>query len=99
VKIIFLRHNQMIEDTEIDMGGISFKPPERIKIMIPVQDLQVVVEPLNGKTDLIGGDLLSVIPDGPLKDGPAVGYLARKHASGQLGGRLWIIGAPVLFAA
>jgi hypothetical protein len=61
-----LRHNEMIEDIEIDVCRIPLKTPQLVKRMFTVKKLHLSVKPKNGLTHLVLIDLFAVVADGPL---------------------------------
>ena len=95
-KSVLLRYYQVIEDAEIDMGGVPLATSENIKRPILIQLLQIVVQALYGKSHLICIQFVRMITERPLENRPAVGNLAGQNRAGHIGGGLWIISLPIL---
>ena len=98
-EVLFLGDDQVVEDIEIDVGGIPFAAPEGVEGLFPVEEVQAVAEALHREGDLIRGHLVRMVPQGPLEDCPAVGDLPRQDRPGDVGGGLGIVGPPVLLSA
>ena len=98
-KILLLGHDQMVENAEIDMGGVPLAAAESVERLILIEQIEIVAQALHGERNLIHGHLIRMVPERPLEDRPVIGYLSGEDRTGDVCGSLGVIGLPVLLPA
>ena len=98
-EVLLLGDDQMVEDAEIDVGGVSLAAAEGVERLVLVEQIEIIAQALHGEGDLICGHLVRMVPERPLEDRPAVGDLSGQDRPGDVGGGLRIVGAAVLLPA
>lgn len=98
-EVLLLGDDQVVEDTEIDVGGVPLAAAKGVERLVLIQQIEMVAQALHGEAHLIPGHLVRMVPERPLEDRTAVGDLPGQDRPGHVGGGLRVIGTAVLFPA
>ena len=80
---VLLGDDEVVEDTEIDVGAASpSQPPEGVEGLLPVEEVQAVAQTLRREGHLVRGHLVRMVPQGHA-GGPSGCW--RSYRSGQPG--------------
>lgn len=98
-EMVFLREDEVVEDSKIGGGSLAFDAAEFIERERGVEGAEKALEVGDGGRDLRRGGEVWMIAEGALKDRAGVGDFGGEDGAGDLSGTKVVIGVMILSAA